>query len=115
MGRCGTEVVTRRSRLGSAENVVIVQMDSLVQVGGGRERDDAGVDVSGSVGHRPQDQLHLGGHLPKVHPVKINRFQVGLKFRRRLMKVEIVWDWSHTVSSSHIPLAFDPISCGHFK
>ena len=39
MGRCGTEVVTRRSRLGSAENVVIVQMDSLVQVGGGRERE----------------------------------------------------------------------------
>ena len=29
---CGTEVATKRSQIGSAENVMIVQLDPLVQV-----------------------------------------------------------------------------------
>ena len=32
LGHCGTEVATKRSQIGSAENVMIVQLDPLVQV-----------------------------------------------------------------------------------
>ena len=52
----------REGEISSAENIIIVQMDPLVQVG--QVSSDAPTDrIAGDLGQRPEDQLPVGGHL----------------------------------------------------